>query len=192
VRGLRVAVPTTPADAKGMLKFAIRDNNPVIFLEHKLLYFLKGEVPDGDRTIEFGQAAIRREGQHLTIVATHMMLLKALTVADQLGDQGAQIEVIDPRTLVPLDIETIVKSVRKTNRLLICHEAVEQYGWAGEIAMQVMEHAFDDLDGPIVRVCAKNFPVPYSEPLEAAIIPDETTIEHGIRRALHGSGLTLP
>jgi pyruvate dehydrogenase E1 component beta subunit len=192
VPGLRVAVPTTPADAKAMLKFAIRDNNPVIFFEHKLLYFQSGDVPEGEELLPFGQAAVRRQGEHLTIVATHTMLLKALAIADGLSGHGIEIEVVDPRTLVPLDIDTIVASVRKTNRLLICHEAVEQYGWAGEIAMQVMDRAFDDLDGPIVRVCGGNLPHPYSEPLEATIIPDETSIEQGIRRVLQGSGLTLP
>jgi pyruvate/2-oxoglutarate/acetoin dehydrogenase E1 component len=191
VPGLKVAMPTTPADAKGMLKTAIRDDNPVIFFEHKLLYFLKGDVPAGDHTVPLGEGTIRRRGRHLTIVATQTMLLKALAVAERLASHGVEIEVIDPRTLVPLDIETILESVSKTNRLLICHEAVEQFGWAGEIAIQVMERAFDDLDGPIVRVCAKNLPVPYSETLEAAVIPNEPEIEQGIRRALIGSGLDL-
>jgi pyruvate dehydrogenase E1 component beta subunit len=192
VPGLKVVLPTTPADAKGMLKAAIRDDNPVIFLEHKLLYFSKGEVTETDEIVPLGRAAIRRPGRHLTVVGTHVMLLKALAAANQAAEHGIEIEVIDPCTLVPLDAETIVESVRKTNRLLICHEAVEQYGWAGEIAMQVVERAFDDLDGPIVRVCAQNLPVPYAEPLENAVIPDQPAIERGIRQALIGSGLELP
>ena len=192
VPGLKVALPTTPADAKGMLKAAIRDDNPVIFFEHKLLYFSKGDVPEAEELVPLGRAAIRRPGRDLTIVATQVMLLKALSVAADFAAHGVEIEVVDPRTLAPLDIETIVGSVRKTNRLLICHEAVEQYGWAGEIGMQVMEHAFDELDGPISRVCAANLPVPYAEPLENAVIPDERAIEGGIRRALVGSGVELP
>lgn len=192
VPGLKVALPSTPADAKGMLKAAIRDDNPVVFLEHKLLYFSKGDVPETEEIIPLGQAAIRRSGRHLTIVATHVMLLKALAAAEEAAKHGIDVEVIDPRSLVPLDVETIVDSVRKTNRLLICHEAVEQYGWAGEIAMQVMERAFDDLDGPIVRVCAQNLPVPYAELLENAVIPDQPAIDRGIRQALIGSGLELP
>jgi pyruvate/2-oxoglutarate/acetoin dehydrogenase E1 component len=189
VPGLQVAVPTTPADAKGLLKTAIRNDNPVVFFEHKLLYFTKGEVPEGEHLVPFGKAVIRRPGRHVTLVATHQMLLLADRVAMRLAEEGIEVEVIDPRTLVPLDVETIVDSVERTNRLVICHEAVERCGWAGEVAMQVIERAFDSLDGPIVRVCGANTPVPYSEPLEAAVIPSEADIEQGIRRALVGSGI---
>lgn len=186
VPGLKVAVPSTPADAHGMLKAAIRDDNPVIFLEHKLLYFRKGEVPDGE-VIPLGLAATRRPGRDVTIVATHAMLLVAMAVAEKLAEEGVEVEVIDPRSLVPLDVETIVESVRRTHRLVICHEAVERYGWAGEIAMQVMDHAFDDLDAPVRRVCGANVPVPYSESLERVVIPDRHALEAAIRDVLVGA-----
>jgi pyruvate/2-oxoglutarate/acetoin dehydrogenase E1 component len=189
VPGLEVAVPATPADAKGLLKTAIRSDNPVVFFEHKLLYFMRGEVPDGEHVVPFGQAAVRRQGRHVTVVATQQMLVLADRVAEVLAREGIEVELVDPRTLVPLDVATIVESVQKTNRLVVCHEAAERYGWAGEIAMQVIEHAFDSLDGPIVRICGANTPVPYSEPLEAAVIPGVQAIEAGIRRALIGSGL---
>jgi pyruvate dehydrogenase E1 component beta subunit len=189
VPGLQVAVPATPADAKGLLKTAIRDDNPVVFFEHKLLYTTRGEVPEGDQLVPFGRAAIRRRGRHATVVATQRMLLLAERVAGRLAAEGIEIELVDPRTLVPLDVETIVESVERTNRLVVCHEAVERCGWAGEVAMQVIEHAFDSLDGPIVSVCGANTPVPYSEPLEEAVIPSEAAVEQGIRKALLGSGV---
>jgi acetoin:2,6-dichlorophenolindophenol oxidoreductase subunit beta len=173
VPGIKLAMPSTPYDAKGLLKTAIRDNNPVVFLEHKLLYFTKEIVPEGDYTVPFGVASIRRPGSDITVVAMQAMLNKALSVAEKLADEGIQLEVIDPKTLVPLDIETIVESVKKTNRLIVCHEAVERAGWAGEIAMQVMQYAFDFLAAPISRVCGKNVPMPYSASLENVVIPGE-------------------
>ena len=171
IPGLKVAVPATPSDAKGLLKTAIRDDNPVVFLEHKLLYFTKGPVSTGDECLPFGRAAIRRAGSDVTIVATQAMLDVVADAAKSLARDGIELEVIDPRTLVPLDIETIVESVRKTHRLLICHEAVERGGWAGEVAMQIIENAFDELDAPIARVCGANVPMPYSAPLEDAVLP---------------------
>jgi len=173
VPGIKLAMPSTPYDAKGLLKTAIRDNNPVVFLEHKLLYFTKEAVPEGDYTVPFGVASIRRPGTDITVVAMQAMLNKALSVAEKLAEEGIQLEVIDPKTLVPLDIETIVQSVKKTTRLIVCHEAVERAGWAGEIAMQVMQHAFDFLAAPISRVCGKNVPMPYSASLENVVIPSE-------------------
>ena len=184
VPGIKLAMPTTPHDAKGLLKTAIRDNNPVVFLEHKLLYFTKGTVPEEEYEIPFGKAEIRRHGKHVTIVAMQAMQLRALSAAEKLGWEGIEVEIIDPRTLVPLDIETIVESVRRTNRLVICHEAVERAGWAGEVAMQVMERAFDDLDAPIVRVCGKNVPIPYSATLENVVIPKEEDLVTAIRQLL--------
>jgi len=171
IPGLKVVLPSTPHDAKGLLKTAIRDDNPVIFLEHKLLYFTKGEVPEEEYTIPMGVAAVRRSGSDVTVVASQIMVDRALEAADTLAQEGIELEVIDVRTLVPLDIDTIVQSVARTNRLLICHEAVERGGWAGEIAMQVMERAFDELDAPIARVCAPNTPIPYSQSLEETVIP---------------------
>lgn len=186
VPGLKVAVPSTPYDAKGLLKTAIRDDDPVIFLEHKLLYFTKGDVPADDYAVPFGQAAVRRPGRDVTVVATHVMIGRALEAAERLATEGIEVEVIDPRTLVPLDIDTIVESVTRTSRLVVCHEAVERGGWAGEVAMQVIERAFDVLDAPIVRVCAANVPVPYSASLEDVVIPGVEDVVAGVRRALEG------
>ena len=184
VPGIKLAMPSTPYDAKGLLKTAIRDNNPVVFLEHKLLYFTKEVVPREDYTIPFGVARTRRPGKDVTVVAMQAMLNKALLVAEKLAQEGIEVEVIDPRTLVPLDIESIVESVRRTNRLVICHEAVERAGWAGEVAMQVIEHAFDFLDAPIVRVCGKNVPMPYSANLENMVIPNEEDLVSAIRQMI--------
>jgi pyruvate dehydrogenase E1 component beta subunit len=184
--GLKVVVPSTPSDAKGLLKTAIRDDNPVVFLEHKLLYFKKGAVPADEYLIPFGQAVIRRPGHHATVVATQAMLEHALVAADELGADGIELEVIDPRTLVPLDIDTIVGSVMRTNRLLICHEAVERGGWAGEVALQVMERAFDFLDAPIARVCGANLPFPYSAALERNLVPGANDIVSAVRKLVWG------
>jgi pyruvate/2-oxoglutarate/acetoin dehydrogenase E1 component len=186
VPGLKVAVPRTPADAKGLLTAAIRDDNPVIFLEHKLLYFTKGPVPAGEHLVPFGKAATIRSGSHLTIVGTHVMVDRALEAASELQDEGIEAEVIDLRTLVPLDVEAIVESVGRTTRLLICHESVERAGWAGEVAMAVMEHAFDVLDAPIARVCGKNVPIPYSESLEPLVVPQVAEIAAAARALLAG------
>ncbi len=186
VPGLKVVVPSTPHDAKGLLKTAIRCDDPVVFLEHKLLYFDRGHVPEHDYAIPFGQAEVRRPGRDVTVVATHLMLRHALDAADRLAAEGVEVEVIDPRTLVPLDIDTITESVARTSRLIICHEAVERGGWAGEVAMQVIENAFDLLDAPIVRVCARNVPIPYSEPLENAVIPTADDIVEAVERVLDG------
>jgi acetoin:2,6-dichlorophenolindophenol oxidoreductase subunit beta len=174
IPGLKVVVPGTPYDAKGLLKTAIRDDNPVIFLEHKLLYFTKGQVPEEEYTIPFGQAVVRRPGTDVSVVATQVMVEHAMGVAKRLSREGIELEIIDLRTLVPLDIDTVVDSVRRTNRLVICHEAVERGGWAGEVAMQVQEKAFDYLDAPIARVCGANLPVPYSESWNGRSSPART------------------
>jgi acetoin:2,6-dichlorophenolindophenol oxidoreductase subunit beta len=189
VPGLKLAVPTTPADAKGLLKTAIRDDNPVVFLEHKLLYPMKGELTDPVEPLPFGRAEIRRPGRHATVVATQVMLLRALQVAEKLAEEGIEIEVIDPRTLVPLDVQTIVSSVRRTNRLLICHEAVTRGGWSGEIAMAVMPEVFDYLDAPIARLGALDVPVPFSERLEDAVIPNAARIEAAVRQLVVGAAV---
>jgi pyruvate dehydrogenase E1 component beta subunit len=174
IPGLKVAVPSTPYDAKGLLKTAIRDDNPVIFLEHKLLYLdskLRMEVPAEDYTVPFGVADVKRPGKHITVVGIHTLVHRALEAAQTLAGEGIELEVIDPRTLVPLDVETIVRSVQKTNRLMICHEAYERGGVAGEIAMAVMDQVFDYLDAPIVRLAGKNCPIPYNQHLERAQAP---------------------
>jgi len=171
IPGLKVVTPSTPADAKGLLKGAIRDDNPVIFLEHKALYFSKGPVADGDHTVPLGVADIKRVGRDVTVVGIHTMVGKALKAADELAEQGIELEVIDPRTLVPLDEQTIIESVKKTGRLIVSHEAYTRGGYGAEIISRVIEAAFDYLDAPPLRVCARDVPVPYSEVLETAALP---------------------
>ena len=190
--GLLVAVPSSPADAKGLLKTAIRDNNPVLFFEHKSLYFKKGPVPEGDVLVGFGEARVWREGSDATVVATHAMLHHALAVAESLSAEGIELEVIDPRTLVPLDIETILESVERTNHLLLCHEAPGRGGWAAEVAMQVSERAFDALDAPVARVCGANVPVPYSASLEPLVVPAAEQVAAGVRALLGGEVVPVP
>lgn len=181
VPGLKVAMPASPYDAKGLIVSAIRDDNPVVFLEHKLLYGVEGEVPDDLYTVEFGKAEIKRQGEDVTIVATSKMVYTALDAAEKLAEDGISAEVIDPRTIVPLDIDTIIDSVKKTHALVIVHEAVKQGGFGAEIAAQVAEQAFDYLDAPIVRIGAPFTPVPFSPPLEQAFIPNEESIIKAVR-----------
>jgi pyruvate dehydrogenase E1 component beta subunit len=182
VPGLKVVTPSTPADAKGLLIAAIRDGNPVVFLEHKVLYTTKGPVPPGEYTVPLGVADCKREGRDVTCVGIHTMVHKALAAAEILAREGIELEVIDPRTLVPLDLDTIVASVRKTGRLIVTHEAVERAGFGAEIIAQVTSAAFDALDAPPVRVCGKNVPVPYSAPLEAAALPQVDDIVAAARK----------
>lgn len=181
VPGLKVVMPATAADAKGLLKSAIRDDNPVVFLEHKALYGVMGEVPEGEYTIPLGKADIKREGKDVTILAYSMMLHKALAAAETLALEGIEAEVIDPRTLVPFDKETLYKSIEKTGRLVIVHEAVKQGGFGGEIAALVAEECFDFLDAPIKRVAAPFTPIPFAANLEAAFIPDEAKIIEAVK-----------
>jgi pyruvate dehydrogenase E1 component beta subunit len=185
VPGLKVVMPANPADAKGLLKAAIRDDNPVIFIEHRGLYWTKGEVPDGDRVIAIGKASVVREGSGLTIVALANMLGPALAAAEELSNSGIAAEVIDPRSLSPLDIDTIANSVKKTGRLVIVHEAVEQGGIAGEIIAQAQHAAFYYLDSPILRVAAPFAPVPASPTLEKSFVPGKNQI---VRAALQTLG----
>jgi len=171
--GLKVVYPSTAYDAKGLLKSAIRDNNPVLFFEHKFLYRrIKEEIPAGDYTVPIGKAVVRREGRDLTILSYAAMAHVALEAAALLAKEGIQAEVIDLRTLLPLDRETILGSVKKTNKLLIVHEDTRTGGIAGEIAAIVCEDAFEHLDGPIARVTALDTPVPYSPPLEEYFLPN--------------------
>ena len=185
VPGLKVVVPSTPADAKGLLKTAIRDDNPVIFLEHKVLYFTRGEVPlDEEYTIPFGVADVKREGTDVTVVGIHTQVLEALQAAEELEKEGISVEVIDPRTVSPLDVDTIVKSVKKTGRLVVSHQAVEQGGVGGEIVARVVDAAFDYLDAPPQRVCGKNVPLPYAQSLEREALPYKDDIIAAIRKIL--------
>lgn len=171
VPGLKVVMPATPFDAKGLLKAAIREDNPILFIEHKMLYNTKGPVPEEEYIIPIGVADIKREGKDVTIVAYSRMLLVALEAAEVLAREGIEAEVVDPRTLLPLDIETICASVQKTNRVIIVHEGCKTGGAGAEIATQIMEHAFDYLDAPIVRLGAADAPVPCSRYLEDNSIP---------------------
>src|SRR3954453_12606869 len=185
IPGLKVVTPSTPADAKGLLKSAIRDDNPVIFLEHKVLYFAKGPVPEGDYTVPLGVADIKREGKDVTVVGIHTMVGKALKAAEQLASEGIELEVIDPRTLVPLDEQTIIDSVKKTGRLIVSHEAYTRGGYGSEIISRVVEAAFDYLDAPPLRVCARDVPVPYSSVLETAALPQVSDLVAAARTLMN-------
>jgi pyruvate dehydrogenase E1 component beta subunit len=176
IPGLKVVMPSTPEDAKGLLKTAIRDDNPVIFLEDKMMYNQKGVIPDGDYTIPFGQARIHRTGSHATIICTSSMLYPCLEAAERLVAEGIEIEVIDPRTLSPLDDETLIKSAIKTGNVLVVDEGYQNYGVTAEIAARVMQGAFDYLDEPVRRLGAANVPVPFAPSLEDLTIPNADRI----------------
>ncbi len=184
IPGLKVVAPSTPYDAKGLLISSIRDDNPVLFIEHKMLYGIEGDVPEEPYTIPLGVADVKREGKDVTVVATMAMVHRALEAADDLAKEGVEVEVVDPRTLSPLDKETIINSVKKTHRLVIVHEAVKQAGPGAEIAAMVAEEAFDYLDAPIKRVAAPFTPVPFSPVLESAYIPSKDCIISAIREVL--------
>ncbi len=183
IPGLLVACPSTPADGKGLLKAAIRDDNPVIFVEHETLYGSRGEVPDdGEEVLEFGKAAVRREGDDVTIVGILRMAETAQQAAKKLANEhGAEAEVIDPRTLRPLDLDTILESVRKTNRAVIVEEGWPHGGVGANLAALIQEQAFDHLDAPVARVTGADVPMPYSKPLEQAAFPHP---EHVVSAAL--------
>ncbi|MCC6965995.1 MAG: pyruvate dehydrogenase complex E1 component subunit beta [Nitrospira sp.] len=183
VPGLKVVAPSTPQDAKGLLKSAIRDQNPVIFIEAQLLYGTKGEVTEGEYTIPLGQAEVKRTGMDVTLVAYSKMLLVALEAAEQLSREGLDVEVIDPRTLKPLDLDTIVTSVKKTGRVVIVEEGWRFCGLGAQIADSIYTAAFDYLDGPIVRVTGEDVPMPYSRPLEDAAIPDVPRVVAAVKSA---------
>ncbi|MDB5306224.1 MAG: acoA 1 [Gemmataceae bacterium] len=182
--GLRVVVPSTPYDAKGLLHHALRCDDPVLFLEHRELLGLKGPVPEAAYEIPFGQAAVVRDGKDATVVALTRMVPRALEVAESLAREGVSVEVIDPRTVAPLDVETIGRSVVKTGRLLIADEAFGPYGIGAEIAAQIVDRHFDDLDAPIRRLNGSHTPTPYSPPLEAAVIPDTDALLRAVRDLL--------
>jgi len=181
VPGLWVAVPSTPYDAKGLLKTAVRGENPVFFCEHKLLYPLKGMIPKEEYTVPFGKAEVKREGKDVTIFATMYMVHLALVAAERLGKEGISVEVIDPRTLVPLDKATLLTSVKKTGRIVIVSEDCKTAGVSSEIAAIVAEEAIDYLDAPIKRVAEPDTPIPFSPPLEKFVIPDENRIIKAVK-----------
>src|SRR5581483_7645243 len=185
VPGMKVVMPATPYDAKGLLKTAIRDDNPVVFVENKVLYATaKEEVPEDDYTIPFGQAAIRRRGKDVTIIGLQRMVEVALEAAHLLAGDGIDAEVIDPRTLVPLDIDTIASSVKKTHRVVVVHEAHERVGFGAEVVAQVVAHAFDYLDAPPLRVANPNVPTPFNRTLEELSIPSAQQVVQAVRTLL--------
>jgi pyruvate/2-oxoglutarate/acetoin dehydrogenase E1 component len=181
VPGLKLVVPSGPSDMKGLLKSAIRDNNPVIVFEHGGLGRLKENVPDGEHLVPLGKAAVKREGEHVTVVAIGAMVSKTMKVAEKLAKEGISVEVVDPRTLIPLDEATILASVEKTNRVVIADEGHMRGGAAADIAAIIADKGFDFLDAPVKRITALDVPIPFSPPLEKAAVPDEARIEAGIR-----------
>jgi pyruvate dehydrogenase E1 component beta subunit len=182
VPGMLLAVPSTAADAKGLLKAAIRDDNPVVFIEHEYLYGQRGDVPDDDdHVVDFGQAAITRDGADVTIVGISRMAITALKAADPLSkDHEIEAEVIDPRTLRPLDLDTILESVRKTNRVVIVEEGWPHGGVGANLAALIQEQAFDHLDAPVARVTGADLPMPYSKPLEQIAYPHEPQVVEAV------------
>lgn len=182
IPGLRVAMPSTPADAKGLLKTAIRDDNPVIFFEDKMMYNQKGPIPQGEYLIPFGLARVHRAGSDATLICTSSMLYPSLEAAEQLAQEGIEVEVIDPRTLAPLDTQTLIKSAVKTGHVLIVDEAYQSFGVSAEIAAQITEGAFDYLDEPVRRLGAADVPVPFAPSLEDLTIPNAEKIVEVIRR----------
>ena len=184
VPGLHVAVPSTPYDAKGLLKTAIRGDNPVFFCEHKLLYPIEGEVPEKEYTIPFGVADVKREGADVTVVATMYMVHKALNASADLEKEGVSVEVVDPRTLTPLDKHAIINSVKKTGRLVIVSEDCKTAGVSAEIAAIAAEEAIDYLDAPIKRVAEPDTPIPFSPPLEQYVIPNEKAIIKAVKEVV--------
>ena len=186
VPGLKVVLPSTPADAKGLLKTAIRDDNPVVFIEDKMDYAVKGEVPDGEYTIPFGVADVKRPGEDVTVVATSSMVRVALAAAEQLEAEGTSAEVIDPRTLVPLDVNGLVSSAQKTGRAIVVDEGHRGYGASAELAAVIAEGAFWGLDAPVRRLAALDVPIPFSPPLEDATVPTPDLVAQTARELVRG------
>jgi pyruvate dehydrogenase E1 component beta subunit len=189
VPGLKVVRPSTPADAKGLLKSAIRDDNPVIFIESETLYNVKGEVPDDpDFVIPLGQAVVRREGTDVTVVAYMGMMYRAMEAAEELAKDGISVEIVDPRTLRPMDADTIIGSVRKTHRAVVVEAGAGFAGMGSEIASFITEQAFDDLDAPVERVTGASAPMPYAKNLERAKTPTKEKIIDAVRRVCYANG----
>ncbi|MDI3482096.1 MAG: acetoin:2,6-dichlorophenolindophenol oxidoreductase subunit beta [Tepidanaerobacteraceae bacterium] len=184
VPGIKVVYPSDPQDALGLLISSIRDDNPVAFIEHKMLYSVKGEVSDENEPIPLGLAAVKRKGEDATVIATGYMVSKALKAAEELAKDGIEIEVIDPRTLFPLDKETIYGSIKKTHKVVIVTEEAKRGGWGGELAAQIAEEVFDYLDAQIVRIGALNTPIPFAKNLESYCIPSEVDIVNAVKSIL--------
>jgi acetoin:2,6-dichlorophenolindophenol oxidoreductase subunit beta len=188
VPGLKVVFASTPSDVRGLLWSAIYDDNPVMFFEHRTLYGIKEEVPDELAPIPIGQARVHREGDDVTVVATGRLVHEALAAADQAEEQGVSVEVVDPRTLLPLDEETIVSSVKKTNRCVVAHEAITRMGFGAEIAAVVQHQAFDWLDAPVERVGAKFAPLPFAPVMEEYVVPHAKDVLEAIQRTVQRDG----
>jgi pyruvate dehydrogenase E1 component beta subunit len=186
VPGLQVVMPATPYDARGLLKSAIRSDDPVVFIEHKLLYMTEGEVPDEEYLVPLGAADVKREGSDVTVVSYSLMTVRSLEAAERLAEEGISVEVVDLRSLHPLDWPMVLASVRKTHRLVVVHEAIKRGGIGGDIAATVAEEAFDSLAGPIVRVAGKNTVIPFNLALQRASVPSVDDIVAGIRTAVRG------
>lgn len=184
VPGLKVVYPFTVADAKGLLKAAIRDNNPVVFIEHRALYFKKGQVPDGDYIVPLGKASILRSGRDVTIITYARMCDVALQAADELAQSGIEAEIIDLRTLAPLDMDTVLASVKKTHRALILEEDAQTGGVGAEIFTRIIEHAFDDLDAPLKRCAGRDVPIPFAPNLEPLAIPNKQNVVESVQALL--------
>ncbi|OFX15919.1 MAG: hypothetical protein A2Z18_00080 [Armatimonadetes bacterium RBG_16_58_9] len=184
IPGIKVVMPATPYDAKGLLKSAIRDDNPVLYIEHKNMYNLKGEVPDGEHLIPIGKADVKRQGTDVTLVGHSLMVLRCLEAADRLAQKGIDCEVIDLRTLSPLDMDTVLESIAKTNRVVIVDEGHKQCGAGAEVAARIADDGFNYLDAPIKRVAALDCPIPFSRPLEEAVIPSTDEIVRHIQKVL--------
>jgi len=189
VPGLKVVTPATPADAKGLLKTSIRDNNPVVFIESEVLYGTRGEVPDGEYLVPLGVADIKRPGRDVTVIAHSKMVLVALDAAADLAKEGIEVEVVDPRTLRPLDVETLLNSVKKTNRAVIVEEGWPQYGVGAQFVDVIQQGAFDYLDAPILRVTGADVPMPYAKNLEHLALPDKQRVKDAVYRVLYRQGV---
>jgi len=183
--GLKVVMPSTPYDAKGLMKTAIRDDNPVVFIESELLYGATGEVPEGEYLIPFGVADVKREGSDVTVVAYSKMVSVAQAAADKLAEQGVSLEIVDPRTLRPLDLDTIVKSVQKTNRCVVVQEGWPMAGMGAELAFQIQEAAFDYLDAPVARVTNLDVSSPYAKHLEALVMPSPERVIEAVEKVMY-------
>lgn len=183
--GLKIVMPATPYDVKGLLTSSIKDDNPVLFFEHKLLYQIKGNVPEELYEIPIGIGDIKREGKDITVVATSFMVQKALKVAEKLANEGISVEVIDPRTIKPLDIDLIISSIKKTNKIVLVEEACYTGGFTSFLASEIARYGFDFLDAPIIRVTGLDCPIPYEHNLENAVMPGEEKIEKAAREVLN-------
>jgi pyruvate dehydrogenase E1 component beta subunit len=184
IPGLKVCIPSTPGDARGLLKTAIRDPDPVLVFEHRGLYRVTGEVPDAETLVPLGSADVKRPGRDVTVIATARMVHESLEAARRLAEEGVEIEVVDPRSLVPLDRDTLVASVRRTNRVVVAEEGPMRGSTGAWLAWVIMEECFDDLDAPITRVAGPNVPIPFSPPLEKFVTPDADTVVAAVRQVL--------